>query len=182
MSRVSFSRPNSKTAHAVCRRILPQPGGSAARCRWLRCSMPSCWPTQGDGFREGDMPYMQEAWRRGLAAIETESAAPPCGRAFRRPGCRRAGRTARHDAARRADRSGLGRAWRRSTSSKAASCPTSRAVLLPSDGLVRDRVRRPGQPAWLRPDGRSTAATRGRRPRPSPGRRRKPQRENKHVV
>ena len=36
----------------------------------------------GDGFREASMPYMREAWRRGLAAIDGEAKARYDGRGF----------------------------------------------------------------------------------------------------
>ena len=36
----------------------------------------------GDGFREASMPYMREAWRRGLAAIDGEAKARHGARSF----------------------------------------------------------------------------------------------------
>lgn len=76
-----FTPAEWATADALCQRIIPQP--------------PDCSPVplvalldakllanSGDGFREGDMPYMREAWRQGLAAVEAESAARYGGRAF----------------------------------------------------------------------------------------------------
>jgi gluconate 2-dehydrogenase subunit 3-like protein len=70
-----------ETAEALCRRILPQPGGrpEVPLAALLDAKLLA---DQGDGFREGDMPYMQEAWRRGLAAIETESTNRHAGRRF----------------------------------------------------------------------------------------------------
>ena len=60
-----FTAGEWAAADALCRRILPQPA-NRHRCRWWRCWTPSCSPITADGFREGDMPYMREAWRKAL--------------------------------------------------------------------------------------------------------------------
>lgn len=76
-----FSAAEFETAQALCRRILPQPGGrpEVPLAALLDAKLLA---NHGDGFREGDMPYMQEAWRRGLAAVETESRRRHAGRHF----------------------------------------------------------------------------------------------------
>ncbi len=76
-----LSTAEFETAQALCRRILPQPGGrpEVPLAALLDAKLMA---DHGDGFREGGMPYMQEAWRRGLAAIETESARRHAGRRF----------------------------------------------------------------------------------------------------
>jgi hypothetical protein len=70
-----------QTADAICRRIVPQPADRppVPLAALLDAKLLA---NTGDGFREGDMPYMREAWRQGLAATEAESAARHRGRAF----------------------------------------------------------------------------------------------------
>ncbi len=61
-------------ADALCRRILPQTGeGDAVSLVALLDA--KLLADHGDGFREDDMPYMREAWRRGFAAIDAEAMA-----------------------------------------------------------------------------------------------------------
>lgn len=76
-----LSTAEFETAQALCRRILPQPSGrpEVPLAALLDAKLMA---DQGDGFREGDMPYMQEAWRRGLAAIDRESTRRHAGRRF----------------------------------------------------------------------------------------------------
>ena len=76
-----FTQAEWETADAVCRRILPQPSDRPPipLAALLDAKLLADW---GDGFREGDMPYMREAWRQGFAAIEVESAARHGGRLF----------------------------------------------------------------------------------------------------
>ncbi len=69
-----FSAAEWAAADAVCRRILPQPAD------WPPVPLVALLDAkllanQGDGFREAGMPYMQEAWKQGIAAIEAESQA-----------------------------------------------------------------------------------------------------------
>ena len=60
------------TADALCQRILPQSHDAMPVVALLDDKLcKNC----GDGFREADMPYMREAWRKGLAAINAESTA-----------------------------------------------------------------------------------------------------------
>ena len=69
-----FSAAEWAVADAVCRRTLPQPADrppiplAALLDAKLLANI-------GDGFREADMPYMREAWKQGIAAIEAESQA-----------------------------------------------------------------------------------------------------------
>ena len=59
-------------ADALCRRILPQSANRppAPLAALLDAKLHE---DHGDGFREADMPYMGEAWRQGLDALEAEA-------------------------------------------------------------------------------------------------------------
>jgi len=61
-------------ADAVCRCILPQPADRppVPLAALLDAKL---LDDVGDGFREADMPYMREAWKQGISAIEAESQA-----------------------------------------------------------------------------------------------------------
>lgn len=76
-----FTSAEWATADALCQRILPQAADRppVALVALLDAKLLA---NSGDGFREGDMPYMREAWRQGLAAVEAESVARHAGRAF----------------------------------------------------------------------------------------------------
>jgi len=76
-----FSAAEWAVADAVCRRILPQPAGRppVPLAALLDAKLVA---DSGDGFREGDMPYMRQAWQQGIAAIEAESQARHDGRGF----------------------------------------------------------------------------------------------------
>jgi hypothetical protein len=69
-----FSADEWAVADAVCRRILPQPADRppVPLAALLDAKLLA---DVGDGFREADMPYMREAWKQGIAAIEAESQA-----------------------------------------------------------------------------------------------------------
>jgi len=69
-----FSAAEWSVADAVCRRILPQPADRppVPLAALLDAKLLA---DVGDGFREAGMPYMQEAWKQGIAAIEAESQA-----------------------------------------------------------------------------------------------------------
>lgn len=69
------------TADALCRRILPQPGESDA-VLLVALLDAKLLADHGDGFRDVDLPYMREAWRRGLAAIDGEAKARHDDRGF----------------------------------------------------------------------------------------------------
>jgi len=76
-----FTTTEWATADALCQRILPQPPDRPP-IPLVALLDAKLVANSGDGFREGDMPYMREAWRQGLVAIEAESAARHGGRAF----------------------------------------------------------------------------------------------------
>jgi len=69
-----FSAAEWAVADAVCRRILPQPADRppVPLAALLDAKLLA---DVGDGFREADMPYMREAWKQGIAAMEAESQA-----------------------------------------------------------------------------------------------------------
>jgi hypothetical protein len=68
-------------ADALCRRILPQ--GEESETVPLGALLDAkLFADHGDGFREADMPYMREAWRAGLAALDAEAKARHDGRSF----------------------------------------------------------------------------------------------------
>ena len=75
-----LTRSEFAIAQALCRRILPQPDGELVPLGALLDA--KLLADAGDGFREGDMPYMRDAWRRGLAAIDAEAEARHDGRGF----------------------------------------------------------------------------------------------------
>lgn len=63
-----FSAEERAIADALCRRILPQTGevDSVSLVALLDAKLLA---DRGDGFPRGSMPYMRDAWRRGLSAI-----------------------------------------------------------------------------------------------------------------
>lgn len=69
-----FTAEEWAVADALCRRILPQTNGvnPVSLVAMLDAKLLA---NHGDGFREAGMPYMREAWRQGLAAIEREAKA-----------------------------------------------------------------------------------------------------------
>ncbi len=69
-----FAAAEWAVADAICRRILPQPADRppVPLAALLDAKLLA---NVGDGFREADMPYMREAWKQGIAAIEAESQA-----------------------------------------------------------------------------------------------------------
>ena len=69
-----FSAEEWAIADALCRRILPQTGDED-RVSLVALLDAKLLADHGDGFREASMPYMGEAWRRGLAAIDDEAKA-----------------------------------------------------------------------------------------------------------
>lgn len=76
-----FTPTEFRTADALCRRIIPQPAGRA-QVPLAALLDSKLLANSGDGFRVGDMPYMREAWRRGLAALDTEALVWPAASAF----------------------------------------------------------------------------------------------------
>lgn len=69
-----FSVAEWAVADALCRRILPQTGAPhpVSLVSLLDAKL---LVDHGDGFREMNMPYMRDAWRLGLAAIDAEAKA-----------------------------------------------------------------------------------------------------------
>ncbi len=68
-------------ADALCGRILPQTN-EADPVSLVALLDAKLLADHGDGYREASMPYMREAWRRGLAAIDGEAKARHEGRGF----------------------------------------------------------------------------------------------------
>lgn len=69
-----FSDAEWAIAAALCNRILPQTGERDA-VSLVALLDAKLLADHGDGFREGDMPYMRAAWRTGLTALEREAMA-----------------------------------------------------------------------------------------------------------
>lgn len=69
-----FSAGEWAIADALCRRILPQTGDED-QVSLVALLDAKLLANHGDGFRKADMPYMRDAWRRGLAAIAGEAKA-----------------------------------------------------------------------------------------------------------
>ena len=68
-----FSSDEWLTLEAVCERLLPQPERAAERVpivQWIDLQLHE---QPSEGFRYDDMPPRREAWRVGLAGIESES-------------------------------------------------------------------------------------------------------------
>ena len=74
-----FNTQEWAVADALCRRILPQTG-AAAPVSLVALLDAKLLTDHGDGFREASMPYMRDAWRQGLAAIDGEARARHDGR------------------------------------------------------------------------------------------------------
>ncbi len=76
-----FSTEEWPIADALCRRILPQTDEADAVCLVAQLDA-KLLADHGDGFRKESMPYMGEAWRRGLAAINEEAKSRHSDRGF----------------------------------------------------------------------------------------------------
>ncbi len=76
-----FSTEEWEIADAVCRRILPQ-AGEVDPVSLVALLDAKLLADHGDGFREASMPYMRDAWRRGLVAMDGEAKARHGGRSF----------------------------------------------------------------------------------------------------
>ena len=76
-----FSVQEWLVADALCRRMLPQTDevDSVSLVALLDAKLLA---NDGDGFREASMPYMRDAWRRGLDAMDGEAKARHDGRGF----------------------------------------------------------------------------------------------------
>lgn len=69
-----FTQKEWQVADALCRRIVPQPGETDA-VSLVALLDAKLFANHGGGFREADMPYMREAWRKALAALDGEARA-----------------------------------------------------------------------------------------------------------
>lgn len=67
-----FNADEWAIADALCRRIVPQTGEDDA-VSLVALLDAKLHANAGAGFRKADMPYMREAWRAGLAAIDEEA-------------------------------------------------------------------------------------------------------------
>ena len=76
-----FTQKEWDVADALCRRIVPQPAeiDQVSLVALLDAKLLS---NHGAGFREADMPYMQDAWRKALTAIDAEARAQHDDRGF----------------------------------------------------------------------------------------------------
>lgn len=76
-----FSAEEWVIADALCQCILPQTdeGDPVSLVALLDSKLLA---DNGDGFREASMPYMRDAWRQGLAAIDGEAKARHDSRGF----------------------------------------------------------------------------------------------------
>lgn len=69
-----FTSAEWAIADALCRRIVPQTGETDA-VSLVALLDAKLLANDGAGFREAEMPYMRDAWRKGLAAIDGEARA-----------------------------------------------------------------------------------------------------------
>lgn len=76
-----FSADEWGIADALCRCILPQ-GDDEAPAPLVALLDAKLLANHGDGFREASMPYMRDAWRQGLAALDAEAKFRHAGRSF----------------------------------------------------------------------------------------------------
>ena len=77
-----FTAQEWQVADALCRRILPQTG-EVDPVSLVALLDAKLLADDGDGFRETSMPYMRDAWRLGVAAIDDEAKARHGGRDFK---------------------------------------------------------------------------------------------------
>ena len=70
-----FSDEEWTTLHALCECIVPQPADRAQPIPVGAMVDRKMAKDERDGYRNRDLPSMQEAWRRGLAALDAESRA-----------------------------------------------------------------------------------------------------------
>jgi hypothetical protein len=74
-----FTKEEWDVTDALCRRIVPQPGEADA-VSLVALLDAKLLGDHGGGFREADMPYMREAWRKALSALDGEARAQNNGR------------------------------------------------------------------------------------------------------
>lgn len=68
-----FSDEEWPTLKAVCARIVPQPGDRSQPVPVAAMVDEKIHKGHGDGFRNAKLPRMDEAWRRGLKALDAEA-------------------------------------------------------------------------------------------------------------
>jgi Gluconate 2-dehydrogenase subunit 3 len=68
-----FSDEEWPTLRAICGRIVPQPRNRAYPAPVAAMVDEKLHANSGDGYRDARLPPMREAWRRALAAIESET-------------------------------------------------------------------------------------------------------------
>jgi hypothetical protein len=76
-----FTVPEWLIADALCQRIVPQTGEADA-VSLVALLDAKLLANHGSGFREAGMPYVRDAWRKGLAAIDDETRVRHEGRGF----------------------------------------------------------------------------------------------------
>lgn len=76
-----FNAEEWAIADALCRLILPQTD-DLEQVSLIALLDAKLLANHGDGFREVSMPYMCDAWRQGLAALDGEAKARHDGRGF----------------------------------------------------------------------------------------------------
>lgn len=69
-----FGPEEWRTLLAVCDRIVPRPGGRPRLAAAVLVDRKMA-ADKGDGYRDARLPPMQEAWRRGLRAVDAEAMA-----------------------------------------------------------------------------------------------------------
>jgi hypothetical protein len=69
-----FTEDEWQTLEAVCARIVPQPR-SRAQVPLAAMIDAKLFNKEGDGYRDYRLPPMNEAWRRGLQALDAEARA-----------------------------------------------------------------------------------------------------------
>lgn len=68
-----FTEQEWRTLEAVCDRIVPQPDRPRDPVPIVPWIDEKLLQHQGEGFRYADMPPMEEAWRKGLHCLDSES-------------------------------------------------------------------------------------------------------------
>src|ERR1700751_2742443 len=68
-----FTDQEWRTLCAICDRIIPQPAERAQRVPLAAMVHLKMSENSREGYRHATMPTMQEAWRRGLTAVDTEA-------------------------------------------------------------------------------------------------------------
>lgn len=70
-----FTDEEWPTIKAICGRIIPQPADRRRPAPIAAMVDEKLHTNGGDGYRDGRLPSMRDAWRRGLAALDGEARA-----------------------------------------------------------------------------------------------------------